>query len=135
MAYGKQSGDGGGHAGMPRMSEACSETTVQADAVSEPDVELLLASTNAIQRLITERNELRSRVTSLESELSVLRQQAPLIHDGYRRLADEFVTQFKRMDSAVSNLLRRPAYQVAAEHSLERQSESRPDSEGSSVAA
>jgi hypothetical protein len=91
------------------MSEAAGETPAQAAQHSEPDVELLLASANAIQRLITERKALRDRVTTLENELRSLRQQATVVHDSYLTLTEEFVTQFKLIDSAVSKLFREPA--------------------------
>jgi len=74
----------------------------------EQDVELLLASANAIERLITERRALRHRVSALESELKSLRQQANLVHDSYRTLTDEFVMQFKLIDNAVGNIFREP---------------------------
>jgi hypothetical protein len=82
------------------------EASEQSPVHLEPDVELLLASAKAIQRLIAERTALRERVTALEDELWALRQQTTLVHDGYRKLTDEFVTQFKLIDSAVRNLVR-----------------------------
>jgi len=91
------------------MSEAAAETPAQAAQQSEPDVELLLASANAIQRLVAERRALRDRVATLENELRSLRTQATVVHDSYRTLTEEFVTQFKLIDSAVSNLFREPA--------------------------
>ena len=73
------------------------------------DVELLLIQiANAIQRFIGERNALRSRVEDLERELTRMRQQTTLIHDGYKRLSTEFVTQLQFLDSEVSNLFREP---------------------------
>ena len=73
------------------------------------DVELLLVQiANAIQRFIGERNALRSRVEDLERELTRMRQQTTLIHDGYKRLSTEFVTQLQFLDSEVSNLFREP---------------------------
>lgn len=80
-----------------------------AKANYEQDVELLLASANAIQRLVAERQMLRDRVLTLEHELRSLRGHATLVNDSYRNLTDEFVTQFKLIDSAVSNLFREPA--------------------------
>ena len=91
------------------MSEAAAETPAQAAQQSEPDVELLLASANAIQRLVAERRALRDRVATLENELRSLRTQVTVVHDSYRTLTEEFVTQFKLIDSAVSNLFREPA--------------------------
>jgi predicted nucleotide-binding protein len=90
-------------------SEAAGQTPPQAAQHSEPDVELLLASANAIQRLVAERKALRDRVATLENELRSLRTQATVVHDSYRTLTEEFVTQFKLIDSAVSNLFREPA--------------------------
>jgi hypothetical protein len=73
------------------------------------DVEFLLIQiANAIQRFISERNALRTRVEYLERELTRMRQQTTLIHDGYKRLSTEFVTQLHFLDSEVGNLLREP---------------------------
>jgi hypothetical protein len=73
------------------------------------DVELLLIQiANAIQRFISERNALRSRVENLERELTRMREQTTLIHDGYKRLSTEFVTQLQFLDSEVGNLFREP---------------------------
>jgi hypothetical protein len=74
---------------------------------STQDVELLLlAGANAIQRLISERNALRSRADAQERELTRLRHHVTLIHDSYRRLTSEYVTQFQLLESAVSNFVR-----------------------------
>lgn len=76
---------------------------------SEQDIELvLLASAGAIQRLIAERNTLRNRVEAQERELTRLQRHVTLIHDSYRRLTSEFVTQFQLIESAVSNFVRDP---------------------------
>ena len=69
---------------------------------------MLLASAGAIQRLIAERNTLRSRVEAQERELTRLQRHVTLIHDSYRRLTSEFVTQFQLIESAVSNFVRDP---------------------------
>jgi hypothetical protein len=37
-----------------------------------------------------------------------MRQQTTLIHDGYKRLSTEFVTQLQFLDSEVGNLFREP---------------------------
>jgi hypothetical protein len=86
------------------MSEADKHAQIeQLDSVQ--DVErLLLEIANAIQRFITERNALRIRVDSLERELTRMRQQTTLIHDGYRRLSTEFVTQLQFLDNEVANI-------------------------------
>ncbi len=116
------------------MSEAAGETLAQAAQHSEPDIELLLASANAIQRLVAERRALRDRVTTLENELTFLRQHAMLAHGSYRTLTDEFVTQFRLIDSAVSNLFREPAPSASASP-LEQPSVQTPGSDRSSAAA
>jgi hypothetical protein len=73
------------------------------------DVELLLIQiANAIQRFISERNALRTQVENLERELTRMRQQTTLIHEGYKRLSTEFVTQLQFLDSEVGNLFREP---------------------------
>lgn len=75
----------------------------------EQDIELvLLASAGAIQRLIAERNALRTRAQTQESELTRLRRHAGLVHDSYRRLTTEFVTQFQLIENAVSNFVSEP---------------------------
>ena len=74
---------------------------------STQDVELLLlAGANAIQRLISERNSLRSRADAQERELTHLRHHVTLIHDSYRRLTSEYVAQFQLLESAISNFVR-----------------------------
>jgi len=86
---------------------------------SEQDIELvLLASAGAIQRLVAERNTLRVRVEAQERELTRLQRHVALIHDSYRRLTNEFVTQFQLIDNAVSNFVRdpgKPAVALAAD--------------------
>lgn len=110
--------------------QGTSEALEQSALNLEPDVELLLASSNAIQRLIAERMALRERVTMLENELRSLRQQTSLVHDGYRKLTGEFVTQFKLLDRAVSNMFREPV-----ESAPEQPSQHTPGSGRSSAAA
>ena len=62
--------------------------------ISEHDIEVLLASANAIQRLIDERNALRNHVDALERELARLRDQTTL----YRRLTGEFISQVQLVE-------------------------------------
>jgi hypothetical protein len=82
---------------------------------SEQDIELvLLASAGAIQRLIAERNALRLRVEAQERELTRLQRHVALIHDSYRRLTNEFVTQFQLIDNAVSNFVCDPGKPAVA---------------------
>jgi hypothetical protein len=77
---------------------------------SDQDIEIvLLAAAGAIQRLIAERRALRSRTAAQELELTRFRRQSTLIHDSYRRLTTEFVTQFQLIDDAVSDFVRAPS--------------------------
>jgi predicted nuclease with TOPRIM domain len=97
------------------MSEAAEKLVQIGQLDSDPDIELvLLASANAIQRLVAERNALRSRVDNLERELTRLRDQSTLLHDCYRRLTTEFVTQFQLIDSAIGDLFREPIESAGA---------------------
>lgn len=92
---------------MSDAAEKLSARFLQLD--SDQDIErLLLTGAGAIQRLIAERNALRSRADALERELTHLRQHVSLIHDTYRRLTTEYVTQFQLIDSAVSDFIREP---------------------------
>jgi hypothetical protein len=92
---------------------------------SKQDIELLLLATaGAIQRLIAERNALRSRAEAQERELALLQRNVALIHDSYRRLTTEFMTQFQLIDSAVGNFVREPDEQTAT---LAEGQESAPD--------
>ena len=93
------------------MSDAAEKPGAQFGRLdSDQDIEtLLLAGAGAIQRLIAERTALRSRADAQERELTRLRDQVSLIHDSYRRLTTEYVTQFQLIDSAVSNFVRDPA--------------------------
>ena len=90
------------------MNEAAEEPSTQTGQLdAERDIELvLLASAGAIQRLVAERNALRSRADAQERELTRLRHHVTLIHDSYRRLTTEYVTQFQLIDSVVSNFVR-----------------------------
>jgi hypothetical protein len=92
------------------INEAAEEPSTQTGQLaSDQDIELLLlASAGAIQRLVAERNALRSRADAQERELTRLRRHATLIPDSYRRLTTEFITQFQLIDSAVSNVVGEP---------------------------
>jgi hypothetical protein len=113
---------------MSGNSEAVSESPPE--TAPEPDVELLLASASAIQRLVAERKMLLERVATLENELRFLRQRSNLVHDSYRKLTDEFVAQFKLIDAAVSNMFQEPA-----EAATGQPSQQAPDPGPSSAAA
>jgi hypothetical protein len=88
----------------PVMSEA--EITDRADRLdSIRDVErLLLEAASAIQRLVSERDELRRRVEILESETTSLRERTLLMQESYRRLTTEFVTQLQLLDTGANDL-------------------------------
>ena len=103
------------------MSEAAEKPTPR--PISEQDIEVLLASANAIQRLIDERKALRSRVDTLERELARLGHQTRVIVNNYRRLATEYISQFKLIDSQVSDLLREQPSESAEWSSAEQPAE------------
>jgi hypothetical protein len=100
--------------GMRIITIAEEANTAELQPDPNQDVELLLASANAIQRLVAERDALRSRVEILERELTGLRQQTTLVHDSYRTLTTEFVTQFQLIDRAVNDLFREPSESAEA---------------------
>jgi hypothetical protein len=81
---------------------------------SKQDIErLLLDSAGVLQRLIAERNALRSRAEAQERQLTLLRRNVALIHDSYRRLTTEFMTQFQLIDSAVGSFVSEPGKPTA----------------------
>ena len=51
---------------------------------------------------------MRSACVSKPRSMSFLQRHVTLIHDSYRRLTTEFVTQFQLIESAVSNFIREP---------------------------
>ena len=103
------------------MSEAAEKPAHR--PISDQDIEVLLASANAIQRLIDERNTLRSRVDTLERELARLGHQTRLIVNNYRRLTTECISQFQLIDSEVSDLLREPPTESAESSPAEQPAE------------
>jgi hypothetical protein len=74
------------------------------------DEQLALAAADAIQRLVAERNALRSQSDAQAQELTHLRRYLTLIRDSYRRLALEFVTQLQHIDSAASAKIAHPTH-------------------------
>jgi hypothetical protein len=88
---------------VSEMSEAA-ETPAHIGELNSQDIELLLATAGAIQRLVAERNALRSRVVTLKRELH----QTNLAHDCYRKITTEFIAQFQLIDRAVGDLFRAP---------------------------
>ena len=89
------------------MSEAAEKPVHR--PISEQDIEVLLASANAIQRLIDERNELRNQEDMLERELERLKDQTTL----YRRLTREFISQVQLVDGFREPAGENPAEQTA----------------------
>ena len=86
------------------MSEAA-QNRMDTPAGGSPEREmerLLLSSAEAIQRLIAERDQLRAQIGLQERELGHLNRHVALFHDSYRRLTNEFVTQFQLIDDALS---------------------------------
>ncbi len=73
------------------------EPPTQIGALNSQDIELLLAASGAIDRLLAERNALCTRVETLERELH----QTTLVHECYRKITTEFVTQFQLIDRAL----------------------------------
>jgi hypothetical protein len=92
------------------MNEAAEEPRAQIGQLdSDQDIELLLlAQAGAIQRLVVERNALRSRANAQERELTSLQRHVNLMQDSYRKLTTEFVTRFQLIDRAVSNFVGEP---------------------------
>ena len=86
----------------PVMSEA--EITNRADRLdSIRDVErLLVEAASAIQHLVSERDELRRRVETLEREAASLRERTTLMQDSYRRLTTEYVSQLQLLDNGAN---------------------------------
>ena len=90
--------------------------------ISEHDIEILLASANAIQRLIDERNALRNHVDTLDDERNALRNHVDTLERElarlrdqttlYRRLTGEFISQVQLVES-LPNQREIPAEQTA----------------------
>jgi hypothetical protein len=92
------------------MSDAAQEPYPQiGQQDSDQDERLALAAAAAIQRLVAERNALRSHAVAQARELTRLRNHFILIRDSYRRLTAEFVTQLQHVDTAVSTVVQEPA--------------------------
>jgi hypothetical protein len=91
------------------------ETPAQIGELNPADIELLHATVGAIQRLLAERNALRARVDTLKRELH----QTTLVHQCYRKITTEFVTQFHLVERAfrepIESAGARPAQQEPAE--------------------
>ena len=92
------------------MSEAAQRPNAQIGQLAgDEDERLALAAAMAIQRLLADRNAVRSYAAAQERELTRLRRHIALIRDSYRRLTSEFVTQLQHIDSAVSSAIQEPA--------------------------
>jgi hypothetical protein len=88
------------------MSDAAQKPNAQIGQLdSDQDERLVLDAAAAIQRLIAERNTLRSHAAAQGQELTRLRRHFTLIRDSYRRLTYEFVTQLQHIDSAVGTVV------------------------------
>jgi hypothetical protein len=99
------------------MSEAAQKPDAQiGQYASDEDERLALAAAAAIQRLIADRNAVRSHAAEQERELTRLRRHIALIRDSYRRLTSEFVTQLQHIDSAVSSVIQEPAESANSPH-------------------
>jgi hypothetical protein len=94
---------------ISEMSEAA-EKPAQIGELNSDDIELLHATAGAIQRLLAERNALLTRIDALERELH----QTTLVHECYRKITTEFVTQFQLIDRAVGDLFREPIESAGA---------------------
>jgi hypothetical protein len=84
---------------------------------------LVLAAAGAIQRAFRERRALRGRVEAQEKELTRLQAHVSLIHDSYRRLTSEFVTQFQLMEDTVQRFVE-PFEQAVRDSQSEKESSS-----------
>ena len=92
------------------MSEAAQRPNAQIGQLAgDEDERLALAAVMAIQRLIADRNAVRSHAAAQERELTRLRRHIALIRDSYRRLTSEFVTQLQHIDSAAVNVVQAPS--------------------------
>ena len=83
---------------------------------ADEDERLALAAALAIQRLIADRNAVRSHAAAQELANLRLRRHIALIRDSNRRLTSEFVTQLQHIDSAVSSAIQEPAEPANSPH-------------------
>jgi uncharacterized protein with von Willebrand factor type A (vWA) domain len=106
------------------MSEAAQRPNAQiGQHAADEDERLALAAAIAIQRLIADRNAVRSHAAAQERELTRLRRHIALIRDSYRRLTYEFVTQLQHIDSAVSSAIQEPAEQANSPHATQEKAD------------
>ena len=90
------------------MISVKSEASGKAAQIDQHDIErLILDAAGAAQRLVAERDALRSRVDTLECEVILLRQRNTLIHS-YRRLTTEFIAKVQLLDSEFRDSFREP---------------------------
>jgi hypothetical protein len=103
------------------MSDAAQEPNAQIGQLdSDQDEPLVLAAAAAIQRLIAERNALRSHAAAQEQELTRLRRHFTLIRNSNRRLTSEFVTQLQLLDSAAGTVVQEPRGPADSTHHNEK---------------
>ena len=102
------------------MSEAAQRPNAQiGQLAADEDERLALAAATAIQRLIADRNAVRSHAAAQERELTRLRRHIALIRDSYRRLTSEFTTQLQHIDSVVSSAIHEPAEPANLPHATQ----------------
>lgn len=90
--------------GIRSMSDAAQEPEEKAD--SDQDVRLALSAVAAIQRLIEERNMLRSQLAVQQRELARLHRSLGNIREMYRKLICDFVRQMQHIDGMIADLPR-----------------------------
>ena len=100
----------------------------QPDLHSDPDrdTRLALSAVTAIQRLIEERNSLRSQIATQDHELARLRRNLSLIRETYRRLTCEFVRQLQHIDSVIGDIRAPDSAKPAAPSAIRQASEGLP---------
>jgi hypothetical protein len=86
------------------MSDAAQEFRGNADP--DQDVRLALSAIAAIQRLVEERNALRSQLAAEERELARLRRSLSNIRETYRKLTCDFVRQMQNIDGMIGDIPR-----------------------------
>jgi hypothetical protein len=84
------------------MSDAAQEFRGNADP--DQDVRLALSAIAAIQRLVEDRNALRSQLAAEERELA--RRSLSNIRETYRKLTCDFVRQMQNIDGMIGDIPR-----------------------------
>lgn len=76
---------------------------------TDSDEQLALSAVAAIQRLIEERNALRSQLIVQERELARLHRSLGTIREAYRKLICDFVRQMQHIDAMIGDMPRASA--------------------------